>query len=142
MCSRTLHGWPTVFQQMKMALQWSTAPTWRLALVGSRACFFAAVHGRVLEAPASAGCQGHRHLPAAPPAPRALQALRHTDAFVTAGSTLLCAGGQLYPEEVSGYVVGKLLAAAEEFAGQPVGKAVISVPAYFTDAQAGWAAAG
>ncbi|PRW56291.1 molecular chaperone [Chlorella sorokiniana] len=45
------------------------------------------------------------------------------------------AGGQLYPEEVSGYVVGKLLEAAEEFAGRPVGKAVISVPAYFTDAQ-------
>ncbi|KAL4457798.1 hypothetical protein ABPG75_012663 [Micractinium tetrahymenae] len=43
--------------------------------------------------------------------------------------------GQLYPEEVSGYVVQKLMAAAEEFAGRPISKAVISVPAYFTDAQ-------
>lgn len=50
---------------------------------------------------------------------------------------VLPAGGQLYPEEVSGYVVGKLLAAAEEFAGRPVGKAVVSVPAYFTDGQVG-----
>lgn len=45
------------------------------------------------------------------------------------------AGGRLYPEEVSGYVLAKLVAAAEEFSGRPVSKAVISVPAYFTDAQ-------
>jgi molecular chaperone DnaK len=41
----------------------------------------------------------------------------------------------LYPEEVSGQVLAKLLEAAEAFSGRPVGKAVISVPAYFTDSQ-------
>jgi hypothetical protein len=46
----------------------------------------------------------------------------------------VCAG-QLYPEEVSGQVLAKLLEAAEAFSGRPVGKAVISVPAYFTDSQ-------
>ena len=55
---------------------------------------------------------------------------------------LFAPGGQLYPEEVSGYGVGKLLSAAEEFAGRPVSKAVISVPAYFTDAQVGNEARG
>lgn len=39
-------------------------------------------------------------------------------------------------------MVGKLLAAAEEFSGRPVDKAVISVPAYFTDGQARWTGAG
>jgi molecular chaperone DnaK len=43
--------------------------------------------------------------------------------------------GRLYPEEVSGHVLTKLITAAEAFTGQPVSKAVISVPAYFTDAQ-------
>jgi molecular chaperone DnaK len=43
--------------------------------------------------------------------------------------------GRLYPEEVSAYVLAKLLAAAEEFSGRPVRRAVISVPAYFDDAQ-------
>ncbi len=43
--------------------------------------------------------------------------------------------GRLYPEEVSAYVVAKLLNAAEEYSGRPVSKAVISVPAYFDDAQ-------
>lgn len=39
-------------------------------------------------------------------------------------------------------MVGKLLAAAEEFSGRPVDKAVISVPAYFTDGQARRTGAG
>lgn len=43
--------------------------------------------------------------------------------------------GMLYPEEVSSYVVASLVRDAEEFIGRPVTKAVISVPAYFDDAQ-------
>ena len=43
--------------------------------------------------------------------------------------------GQLYPEEVSAYVVAHLLAAAELQLDADVSKAVISVPAYFGEAQ-------
>ena len=43
--------------------------------------------------------------------------------------------GVVYPEEVSALVLEELLAAAQQFSGRPVTKAVISVPAYFTDAQ-------
>ncbi|MFP4423242.1 MAG: Hsp70 family protein, partial [Desulfococcaceae bacterium] len=40
----------------------------------------------------------------------------------------------LSPEEISALILGKLKAAAEEFAGEPVAEAVITVPAYFDDA--------
>ncbi|KAL4443054.1 hypothetical protein ABPG77_008545 [Micractinium sp. CCAP 211/92] len=53
----------------------------------------------------------------------------------TSGEDDWQAQGHLYPEEVSGHVLRKLLAAAEDFAGRPIRKAVISVPAYFTDEQ-------
>ena len=43
--------------------------------------------------------------------------------------------GQLYPEEVSAYVLAHLLAAAELQLHADVSKAVISVPAYFSEAQ-------
>lgn len=39
------------------------------------------------------------------------------------------------PEEVSSFILGHLTARASEFLGTPVSKAVISVPAYFDDAQ-------
>jgi molecular chaperone DnaK len=44
--------------------------------------------------------------------------------------------GKLYsPPQISAMILGKLKAAAEDFLGEKVSKAVITVPAYFNDAQ-------
>lgn len=44
-------------------------------------------------------------------------------------------GNDLTPPEISAKVLGKLKAAAEAYLGEPVSKAVITVPAYFNDSQ-------
>jgi len=54
----------------------------------------------------------------------------------TNGDARISANGKEYsPPEISAMILQKLKQAAEEYLGQPVTKAVITVPAYFNDAQ-------
>ncbi|HEX8180953.1 MAG TPA: molecular chaperone DnaK [Pyrinomonadaceae bacterium] len=52
------------------------------------------------------------------------------------GDARLRVQGRVYsPQEISGLVLQRLKAAAEDFLGEVIGEAVITVPAYFDDAQ-------
>src|SRR5438067_10671379 len=52
------------------------------------------------------------------------------------GDVRIKAGGKVYsPPEISAMILQKLKQAAEEYLGSSVSKAVITVPAYFNDAQ-------
>ena len=49
---------------------------------------------------------------------------------------VVMAGGKTYtPPEISSYILTKLKQAAEDYLGEKIGEAVITVPAYFNDAQ-------
>lgn len=52
------------------------------------------------------------------------------------GDAWVEAGGQKYsPSQVGAFVLGKMKETAESYLGRPVSKAVVTVPAYFNDAQ-------
>lgn len=70
------------------------------------------------------------------------QAVAHPDRTVSSIKRIMgtnqriTLGGKDYtPQEVSALIMAKLKRDAEAYFGQPVGEAVITVPAYFTDAQ-------
>ena len=51
------------------------------------------------------------------------------------GLRLVVGGRELSPPEISAYILRQLKRNAERYFGQPVTRAVITVPAYFNDAQ-------
>ncbi|MFN8475772.1 MAG: molecular chaperone DnaK [Anaerolineae bacterium] len=71
--------------------------------------------------------------------PQVQEAIKHVPYKVAAapnGDVRVLMGGREYsPPEVSAMILGKLKADAEAYLGETVSKAVITVPAYFNDAQ-------
>ncbi len=71
--------------------------------------------------------------------PQVQEAVKHVPYKVTPapnGDVRVLMGGREYsPPEVSAMILGKLKADAEAYLGETVSKAVITVPAYFNDAQ-------
>ncbi len=71
--------------------------------------------------------------------PQVQEAVKHVPYKVTAapnGDVRVLMGGREYsPPEISAMILGKLKADAEAYLGETVSKAVITVPAYFNDAQ-------
>jgi molecular chaperone DnaK len=51
------------------------------------------------------------------------------------GEKITMAGKEYTPEQISAFILQKIKRDAEAFLGEPVSKAVITVPAYFNDAQ-------
>jgi molecular chaperone DnaK len=51
------------------------------------------------------------------------------------GEKIMMAGKEYTPEQISAFILQKIKRDAEAFLGEPVSKAVITVPAYFNDAQ-------
>jgi molecular chaperone DnaK len=71
---------------------------------------------------------------------REVERMRETSAFEIVDSTngdarVRVQGRNYSPPELSGIVLQRLKAAAEEFLGEPVTEAIITVPAYFDDTQ-------
>jgi molecular chaperone DnaK len=71
--------------------------------------------------------------------PEVQRAIKHVPYKVTAapnGDVRVHMGGQEYsPQEISAMILQKIKADAEAYLGEPVTQAVITVPAYFNDAQ-------
>ncbi|HEV2763849.1 MAG TPA: molecular chaperone DnaK [Pyrinomonadaceae bacterium] len=68
------------------------------------------------------------------------QKARETSAFeiiaAQNGDARVRVQGRVYsPQEISGIVLQRLKAAAEDYLGEPVSEAIVTVPAYFDDAQ-------
>lgn len=67
------------------------------------------------------------------------EAVKHVSYTVTEGKDGMAVveidGKKLTPQEVSAKILGKAKADAESYLGQPVTRAVITVPAYFDDSQ-------
>ncbi|MFL6227787.1 MAG: molecular chaperone DnaK [Pyrinomonadaceae bacterium] len=67
---------------------------------------------------------------------RALESAAFEIIDATNGDARIRVQGRVYsPQEISGIVLQRLKAAAEDFLGEAIGEAVVTVPAYFDDAQ-------
>jgi molecular chaperone DnaK len=71
-----------------------------------------------------------------PEVQRGLQLIPYTVTEAPNGDVRVLMGGKEYaPPEISAMILGKIKADAEAYVGEPITQAVITVPAYFNDAQ-------